>query len=535
VTKRYQWAYLENPFVEENRFRQATTSAGATVLPTFAQAKELLPVPVWEGQPDAIKCYWKSWELAFKNLRQPTPDNGFIADYIDTAFSNELFMWDSVFILFFGRYGRRAFDFQRTLDNFYASQHPDGFICKELSQLDGKDAFSPFDPSSTGPNVLAWSEWEHYQLTGDRQRLADVFGALVAYHQWLRTYRTWPDGTYWANGISSGMDNQPRLPAQVQSGWNKWRRPPWSRKSVPENWPDDLSWLYHGHMGWIDTTLQQIFSARLLGLMAGLLGRTDEIADLQHEVSYLSEFVNRHMWDDREAFYFDLLPGGSLSDVKTVGAFWALAAGVVPPGKMERFIAHLQNPAEFNRPHRVPSLAADHSAYHPQGGYWLGSVWPPTNYMIMRGLTYNGYDNLAHEVALNHLTNVVEVWRQTGTLWENYAPDYPRPGNAAKGDFVGWGGLGPIAGLLEYVIGLRPQDYAATAALTWDIRLLDGHGVQRYPFGKDGWLDLYCAPRSAETERPEITARANRPVQLNICWNDGTENLQLEVIPDINA
>jgi hypothetical protein len=36
-------------------------------------------------------------------------------------------MWDSAFILLFARYGSRAFDFQRTLDNFYAKQHPDGY------------------------------------------------------------------------------------------------------------------------------------------------------------------------------------------------------------------------------------------------------------------------------------------------------------------------------------------------------------------------------------------------------------------------
>jgi hypothetical protein len=81
-----------------------------------------------------------------------------VSNFIDTAFNNCLFMWDSAFILLFaryrthththtartarteyafvlmnavaspaGRYGSRAFDFQRTLDNFYAKQHPDGY------------------------------------------------------------------------------------------------------------------------------------------------------------------------------------------------------------------------------------------------------------------------------------------------------------------------------------------------------------------------------------------------------------------------
>ena len=109
-----------------------------------------------------------------------------MASFIDTAFNDCLFMWDSAFILLFARYGRRAFDFQRTLDNLYASQHPDGFICREIGTFDGKDRFERFDAASTGPNVMPWTEWEHYGDTADSDRLARVFPVLVAYHRWLQ-------------------------------------------------------------------------------------------------------------------------------------------------------------------------------------------------------------------------------------------------------------------------------------------------------------------------------------------------------------
>ncbi len=64
---------------------------------------------------------------AFRNIKPAGTENGFVSNFIDTAFNNCLFMWDSAFILLFARYGSRAFDFQRTLDNFYAKQHPDGY------------------------------------------------------------------------------------------------------------------------------------------------------------------------------------------------------------------------------------------------------------------------------------------------------------------------------------------------------------------------------------------------------------------------
>jgi hypothetical protein len=53
---------------------------------------------------------------------------------------------------------------------------------------------------------------------------------------------------------------------------------------------------------------------------------------------------------------------------------------------------------------------------------------------------------------------------------------------------VGWAGLSPVAGLIEYVLGLRAD--APNGRLLWDVRLLEEHGVLRYPFGREGVLDL---------------------------------------------
>src|SRR5690606_40990804 len=38
-----------------------------------------------------------------------------------------------------------------------------------------------------------------------------VFPVLMANKQWVMKYRTWKDGTYYASGWSSGMDNQRRM------------------------------------------------------------------------------------------------------------------------------------------------------------------------------------------------------------------------------------------------------------------------------------------------------------------------------------
>jgi hypothetical protein len=496
--------HLREPLVEENVF--LGMPAEDVEPPSFDEAWKLLPHPFWEGREDVMDCYRGAWELAFGNLRRPEPGSGFVSSFIDTAFNDCLFMWDSAFILLFARYGRRAFDFQRTLDNLYASQHPDGFMCREISTLDGRDRFERFDATSTGPNVMPWTEWEHFGDTADSERLARVFPVLVAYHRWLRRHRTWRDGAYWTSGLGSGMDNQPRFPTQP-AGEN--------------GWPERLT--YHGHAVWIDTCLQQVLSADLLLRMAEGLARSDEVADLQEERDRLSATVNERLWNEESAFYHDELADGKLSDVKTIGAYWALLAGVVPPERVGPFAGHLADPRGFGRPHRVPSLSADHPEYDPDGGYWLGGVWPPTNYMVLRGLDQAGYNDLAHEISREDLDHVTRVYKDTGTLWENYAPERAAQGNRAKSDFVGWSGLTPIAGLFEHVMGLRAD--APSNRLLWDVRLLERHGVNNYPFGKDGVLDLSCAARSSAAQEPEVQVDANSPLQLVVRWDGGQKTI----------
>lgn len=492
--------YVANPLVEENHFR--AKKPDFTEPPSFEDVRDCLPQPYWLENDSAIDCYWKSWEIGFSHLLAPTKENGFVTPFLDTAFNGHLFMWDSAFALQFGMYGSQVFNFQGTLDNLYAKQHPDGYICREIDEEDGQDCFERFDPSSTGPNVMPWSEWNYFVRFGDMQRLARVFPVLLAYTQWMQTYRTWLDGTYWSSGWGCGMDNMPRMEEHYHPGFS------------------------HGRMRWVDATLQAIFSANILGKMAHVLGRERETTFLLAQADQLEQYVNEQMWDEETGFYYDQYTHNSLNGVKQIGAYWALLAGIVPEERLSRFIAHLDDPSEFNRPHRIPSLAASHQDYSKKGDYWLGSVWAPTNYMVLKGLRETGYGALAHIIARNHLENVVQVFEDTGTVWENYAPELPKQGNRSKPDFVGWTGLPGIAVLLEEVFGLQPDVPQNT--LVWDVRLMDDFGVDRYPFGANGVLDLHCEGRESILDMPYITAKTNIPLTLKLRWAGGEELMELK-------
>jgi len=362
--------------------------------------------------------------------------------------------------------------------------------------------------------------------TGDRQRLEMVFPPLVAYHQWLRQYRSWQDGSYWSTGWGSGMDNLPR----VRSA-------------------DHLYWG-HGHMTWVDATFQAVLSARVLLHMAEVLGKEASFPGIREELDHLSRYTNRYLWDEDTAFYYDRYANGKLSTLKHIGAYWAILAGCVPQERVSRFLSHLENPAEFKRVHCLPALSADDPNFSPLGGYWCGGVWAPTNYMVLKGLGEIGCTDLAHQIGVNHNDAVTRVFELENTpwigaeqfrqffhlddlrvddhhtLWEDYAPDSLAPGSHSKPGYVGWTGLPPIAVLFEDVFGLVPD--APSNQLTWYIHLLEEHGVTRYPFGLTGLVDLKCSARITQHDRPSIEYHSNFPFTLEIIWEGGRETFKVD-------
>ena len=106
-------------------------------LPDFESNKSKLPEPVWDGHADSIEAYYKAWKIAFSNLGKPTEENGFVSPYIDAAFNGDIFLWDSCFMLMFGKYGDGVFKFQGTLDDFYCKQESDGFIGRQYHETNG--------------------------------------------------------------------------------------------------------------------------------------------------------------------------------------------------------------------------------------------------------------------------------------------------------------------------------------------------------------------------------------------------------------
>ena len=64
--------------------------------------------------------------------------------------------------------------------------------------------------------------------------------------------------------------------------------------------------LENGHASWADACFQMIISANVLIDVAKVIGREDETLSLQKERDRLTKFVNEKLWNEEDAFYYDL-------------------------------------------------------------------------------------------------------------------------------------------------------------------------------------------------------------------------------------
>ncbi len=394
-------------------------------LPKFSEMKDRLPGPIYDENPTYVAMYWKAWELAFRNFHEPAPRSGYVSQFIDAAFNQDIFQWDTCYMTMFCNYADPLTPGIGSLDNFYCKQHADGEICREIDRATGRD-FAPwvndgrkgllsrwndFSVKYVGRDapqppplltldglnhpIFAWAELEHFRVTGDRSRLRLVFDPLLHYYQALQKYLRQGNGLYMTDWAS--MDNSPRVP-DLKGGGTA-----------------------------VDTSAEMVLFAEQLATIAELAGKKEAAGGFRKDAAELKRSINENMWNAERKFYFDLTVDGRQSSVKTIAAFWTLLAGVASPQQADALAAELRNQNSFGRLHRVPTTPADQQGFDPAGGYWRGAVWPPTNTMVIRGLERYGKNDLAREIALEHLERIGEVFQKTGTVWENYASDRAAP------------------------------------------------------------------------------------------------------------
>lgn len=402
--------------------------------------KSALPIPVIEGKPQWVDLYYKAWELAFQNIDYVGKE-GWKPQLTCMPGVGIVWQWDSCLMAFITNYSNGTLSALNNLDNLYRLRRlSDGYMSMAYRIEEEIPAYG----ERINPPLMAWAEWEAYLVSGDQSRLAQVLPALEGCFDFIEKKRTRNCGLYWFEDPgSSGMDNSPRggYPSPELNG----------------------SDLCH-----IDLACQQALSAMCIANMHEVLGNAEKTAFYRREHTRICQLINRYHWSEKAQFYLDFFIRSNPDDKvkflnsKTMASAWALLCGAAQGQRKEQMLQHLFNPEEFYTKVPFASLSRDDPNYDPDGGYWLGSVWAPTNYAAIRGIEACGRPELAREAAMRYLDAVCAVANDPayGSVWECYAPESYRPATAEAGemvraDFVGWSGIAPITMLIENIIGLR--------------------------------------------------------------------------------
>ncbi|HEX4415958.1 MAG TPA: trehalase family glycosidase [Lacipirellulaceae bacterium] len=465
-------------------------------MPTYDQLKDRLPVPIFDGHPDAIEAYNYCWRtlLSVWMFAPDAPDHEAVANICGIkawGVWGSTMVFDTAFINHFARYGNQAYPFVTAFDNCYARQHENGFICRETDK-NNREVYSGFP---VNPPLFAWAEWESYRITGNKERLNLVFLPIVKQYEWFMTFQRRANGLYWTNGLQEA-DDSPR---------NR---------------------LMHSA---VSATSYQALAALDLAKIARVIGRDDMAAFFESEHKSLGKLVNDHYWDEAHGIYNDLdandhfiteLQPGSFC--KHVHMFWPLLAGIAPPDRVERMVKELNNPASFNRRNGVPSLSADSAGYtggpNGTGQYWCGAVWPSGELMVQESLRATGHEQDWRRLAEKYLNAELEVFNKEHTIKENLSPDTPV--GAGMGEFVGWGGIAPVANLIEAVLGLDID--APANAITWHITHTERHGLKNFQLG-DSKVDLTCDKRASATDPCQITINSTGNFTLRLIAGETKE------------
>lgn len=443
---------------------------GASVAVTRTGAAEPCPsevtqqaTPVHLNKVFADKMYAAALAISKKKIRGGESEIAFKKPFLDAAFSDNIFLWDSCFLCCFAKYHLGELPAHQALDNFYGQMEDDGFICREYFK-DGRPVWPKTHPVSINPPLLSFAERELFSVTRNLGRLKTVYPLLRKNFYFHIDRFMDDDGLFSGDGLGSGMDNLPRYPP----GWVAHRGSGLTHEKVVAKVND----MHAPGDAWVEAFVQEYMisrqgvwyeKSRLVDLSSQMAMYARDLAEIaklvgeeHHRDGYLelhariSDAINARCWDEKTQFYYDLGEGRQISR-KHIGMYWALLGGVVPRQRLPGFLSHLVDPDRFYRKTPLCALSADDPDYVGWGDYWLGGVWPPTVYMVLKGLSAYQEDELARHLAARVYASVAAVYTATGTFWENYAPDLVSYGMPSKKDFCGWTALIPISVYREYL------------------------------------------------------------------------------------
>jgi len=274
-------------------------------------------------------------------------------------------------------------------------------------------------PTTSAP-FYNWINWEIYEVSRDRQFLADSYKSGTKYINWLYNNRDVDqDGTFeWGPyGIIENVRDWYNVVFQV------------SAERYLDVDKEDIS----DELECLDLSLMVVKELRSLAKMAESLKLKKDVKKWNNKAEELSKLINERMWDEESGFYYHVsredhswfFMERDLRRQEIIG-FLPMWAEVCSKQQADKLIKTLTDTAKFWRKYGVPTLAADDEWYSPYVDYcckWNGPVWLLWDYLVFDGLVNYGYNDLALELADKMMLAVSTQLSKNHNYWESYSPD----------------------------------------------------------------------------------------------------------------
>lgn len=402
--------------------------------------------------------------------------------------------WDAAFATLALRWALHGLN--SASDPFLAALDPARFVPASLQFTNGANPGDDKDRARVAAPMLAFAEWEHFKLRGDKVRLAHAFEVLLADHRWRMAHARR------RNGLYTGTPGPYRL--------NATSRFMLGGRIVPS--------LASGS-SWVDASAMHALNARVLSEMARLLGHKDAGGELEWDFRDVAARMNVSMWHEDDGWYYDLDEHGSFLTTRTLAGLWAVLSGVAPRNRADRMLTRLADPTQFERAHPLSSLAASESDYRKRDGTPVSVVRAELNVMAWESCFAVGRGPRAQRQCEAHLRRVSKMLNDSGELYLAYDPDRDMPAPIPDGNS---GAESPVAmacaihETLGCLFGVRPHGQRGELELC--LHLDEKHRVEGLPFLL-GTVNYEVSAQPA-TGRRTIELMCDLPLKLRVRKGD---------------
>ena len=183
----------------------------------------------------------------------------------------------------------------------------------------------------------------------------------------------------------SGMDDLPPQKAMYEKGIQRFAAPAISSSQV-------------------------IRCAKMLRVVAELLGKTEDIAEYNADIDRITCALQRYSWDEKSGYFTYVIhneqgepcaqfrnEAGENLD-KTMDGIYPIVAGAVTKAQRNRILSHLKSESEMFT--KVGISAVDRTAsYYITNGYWNGNVWLSHQWFVWKTMLDLGETDFAFKIA----------------------------------------------------------------------------------------------------------------------------------------